>query len=153
MRRKITNVEMLTRRWADAYGERLRHRLIRGTFRFIDHEGRKTWRHVGLEPGLGCWGGEPAADAYLSYLRPLKLTLYSDATIEKLSRALRIVPDPEGSIEVLDKFWRGDIEVVDRQSVVPDVVAYADLLMGLDSRTLETAQMLFDDWKRRNEHR
>lgn len=71
---------------------------------------------------------------------------YTKASTTNLARSLRIVPATDGPIEVLEKFWRDDIEMVDRFPTVPRILAYADLHSSRQTRNLEAAQPLFDTW-------
>lgn len=142
MKRRLMEVPALIRRWSVAYGDRLRPKLLRRRFRFLDPEALRDWRKLPLNPIDSCWGGEPATALYTRYLRPEILTIYSTATTSALVQALRILPDPEGPLEVLTKFWKDDVETIDGLPVVPKVLAYADLLASNATRNLEVAPLL-----------
>jgi hypothetical protein len=52
--------------------------------------------------------------------------------------------DPQGSLEVFDKFWDDGLER--RPDVSPLALVYADLLASLDPRAAETARLVQMDW-------
>ena len=60
------------------------------------------------------------------------------------ARAHRAKADPQGSVEVLDKFWDDRLE--QRPGVAPFAVVYADLMAALDGRSAETAELIRKDW-------
>src|SRR5690606_26115244 len=64
MKRRMVDPAGLGRRWAVAYGDRLRPKLVRGRFRLLDPGLAKTWKALRLDAGESCWGGEPAAELY-----------------------------------------------------------------------------------------
>jgi hypothetical protein len=146
MSRRLTDVAALAGRWANSYGDLLRPKLLRGRYRFLDADKHRGWKELTLNEAETCWGGEPAADLFTGYLRAEKLTLYTTASTGDLARALRIVPAADGPVDVLDKFWVDDVEIVASQPVVPRLLAYADLLASGQTRNLEAAQPLFDAW-------
>lgn len=54
--------------------------------------------------------------------------------------------DPRGNTEILRRFWAAnEWEARDKQ-VVPPLVVYADLISKSDSRTRETAQIIYDQY-------
>jgi len=57
-----------------------------------------------------------------------------------LIRNYRIVPDANGNIEVLTKFWRTEWNNL----TVPVELVYADLVNTDDKRNLETAQIIYE---------
>lgn len=144
MKRRMVDPAGLGRRWAVAYGDRLRPKFVRGRFRLLDPALAKTWKALRLDAGESCWGGEPAAELYTRRLRAEVLTLYSTAPTDALARSLRLLPDPDGPVEVLTRFWRGDVDYVGGLPVVPKVLAYADLLASNETRNLEVASFLLD---------
>ncbi len=146
MSRRLRNVHELARTWASNYGDHLRPKLVVGRYRFLNRPVATGWKTIHLNPETSCWGSEPAADVYGGQLRPEILTLYSSGNKAELARSLRVVPDDDGPIEILEKFWSNDVEIVDGIPVAPRLLVYADLLASGEVRNLETAQPIFDSW-------
>jgi hypothetical protein len=92
----------LRHRWVAAYGETVRPKLVASQYRWLDPTlGRHGWQQVPLPPSTR-WGGEPAAHLLLDgYLLPQDFILYSAATRGELMRTMRLVPDPDGVVQVL----------------------------------------------------
>lgn len=144
--RKLRRLDELMDRWAVAYGERLRPKMARGRFQFLNEAGARDWKAIDLDPDLGRWGGEAAADALTHDLRPESLSIYTEEPTTKLLRGLRMVPDSEGPVEILDQFWTPPPSVDDTKArTVPPLLVYADLLTLDDSRATHIANRIFTD--------
>lgn len=140
--RWLARPDELRRRWVDAYGETLRPKLAAGRYRWLElAQARQGWQEIVLPAGTR-WGGEPAAHLLLDgYLLPEHFTLYSTARRGELMGTLRLVPDPQGKVEVLVPFDGSEMGVV-RTGCVSPLLAYADLVLSGDARNREVAQML-----------
>jgi hypothetical protein len=57
-------------------------------------------------------------------------------------KALRLIKDATGEVELREKFWR--FEAPEYPDLVPPLLIYADLLATADDRNIETAQKLYD---------
>lgn len=138
----------LIKRWAERYGEVLRPRLLRGRYRSRDQALRAAWKDIELDPKKSLWGGEPAADCTTRMLKPEVLTLYSREETSDLLKKLRAVPDPEGSIEIIDIFWHNrdfhpSLEV-DGSHVASPLLTYADLIASAVPRNVEVADLIYE---------
>ena len=140
--RQLLKTKELRERWLAAYGEVVRPKLVAGRYRWLEAErGRDGWQALELPAGTR-WGGEPAAHLLLEgYLLPQDFTLYSTATRPELMRALRLVPDPAGAVQVLVPLAGGDV-ASPRPDCVPPLLVYADLLLSGDPRNREVANLL-----------
>jgi len=64
------------------------------------------WKDNPLDPTLAQWGGEFAAAKLTGYLKPGTVTLYADKNrLGELVIANRLKKDPQGNIEILERFW------------------------------------------------
>lgn len=147
-RRRLTKREALRDRWTVGYGERLRPKLFRGRYRFVDDDQRRRWRGMPIGEVEARWGGEPAAALMTDYIRPEVFTLYSDAPPRGLAQRLQVVPDEAGPIELFSRFWSeaailGHTPETDAP-VVPALLAYADLIASGVQRNLEVARGLVE---------
>ena len=140
---KLDHKKRLLEKWILEYEKRLKPTLAMGTFRFLKEADFDNWKKIALKNGKTCWGGEPAGDLLTNYLRPEVLTLYTTETRSDLILNYRLVPDINGKIKVFKKFWTHE-EV--NHTVVPPILAYADLINEGDRRCTETAQKIYDDY-------
>ena len=134
----IERREELFGRWAETYRNILRPKITAGTYRFVDKSLTDHWKE--LQPKTFHWGGENAGALLTGYLRPEKFTIYAINFRQEVIKELKLLPDPEGPVEILHQFWK-DIQE-ETQVTVPPLLAYADLATSLDSRNRETAERL-----------
>ncbi|WP_191906502.1 type IV toxin-antitoxin system AbiEi family antitoxin [Hymenobacter baengnokdamensis] len=144
--RRLLRLTELRRRWIDAYGETLRPKLVAGRYRWLEPErARNGWQQVPLPAGTR-WGGEPAAHLLLDgYLLPLDFTLYTTAPRGELMGTMRLIPDPNGRVQVLVPFEEPPTETPLPNCVSP-LLAYADLILSGDPRNQEVAAMLAEQY-------
>ena len=144
-RRRLNATKRLLDEWALAYARRLRAKALQAIYVVKDFD---TWPQWQLDaPAL--WGGEPAANLLVNYLRPGVLTIYADKLLPMLQarHAMRKVRLAEANGAVLEwrkPFW-GALPATARPDTVHPVLVYADLLATGDARCIETAQMVYDE--------
>ena len=136
----IENKGRLTQRWAEAYRNNLRPKEWIGNFRFMNPEDIKNWNHIKTD-GFK-WGGENAAALMSGFLHPEKFTLYITQNRLPLVRTLKLIPDRNGNIELLEQFWPDNDLTKDAPDMVPPLLVYADLVTDYDSRNIETAERI-----------
>lgn len=130
--------------WIKAYGEQLKPDLFIGSFRFLGHEGLGSWKKLSLNKNRTVWGSEPASALLTNYLSPGELTMYTEEAIPDIIQTYRLVPDKEGLVKVYKKFWH--YEGQGMEGVSPVLLVYADLLLTGYGRCAETAQMIYDEY-------
>lgn len=134
--RRLMEAPRLLTRWAEAYAQTLRPRLLLDRFRSDSLD----WAHPGNFIGKDLLlGGEPAADAFTHYLRPGMATLYGRTMDNRFLLAHRLRRDPEGNVELRRRFWAFESE---EPGLVPMILVYADLLATGAPRCIETAGLL-----------
>ncbi len=151
---KIIDYIKLLERWELGYAERLRSKLLIGTFRYIGKQ--NFWE---IENKLKLYaqkygyliGGELAASIMTQYLRPVGATLHihKDHYYFPLVVDLRLKPDPDGNIEIHQRFDRQS-DQHDRNeelnNLINPLLVHAELVRTGDSRLKETAQLIFDKY-------
>ncbi|MBO9632257.1 MAG: hypothetical protein J7578_04010 [Chitinophagaceae bacterium] len=137
---KLQHREKLVDRWVEAFHMTLRPKLIRDKFRFISTEKQKAWTEVEL-PGL-YWSGEPGADLYTNFLVPEHFMLYTALPTTELIKDLKLIPDTNGNLAVLDKFWGEWKSETAVPYAAPLLLVYAELKNSLDSRNWELAEKI-----------
>lgn len=140
----IENKMRLIQRWAEAYQNNLRPKQWVHNFRFMNTEHQRNWRDIPTD-GFK-WGGENAAALLTNHLQPERFTMYIAGNRLDLMKKLRLVPDPNGNIEMLEQFWLDDENDTATPTIVPPILAYADLITGNDSRNHEVAERIKDQY-------
>lgn len=141
--RRLMNAEVLLKQWVEAYIRTLRPKLHLGRYRTETLDWTRTFN--GAKYGL-LLGGEPAARQRVGNLRPGTVTLYGAKAEPRLILDQRLRQDPQGNVEILERFWPFEGE---HSGLAPDVLIYADLLATGDARCFETADLLHERIKDR----
>lgn len=136
-KRRLLQPQLLLKQWAEAYARTLRPKLALGRYR----PDKDNW-WTKLRPGQygAMFGGEPAAARLTHYLQPETVTLYAGKAEPRLLLDHKLHQDPEGPVEILERFWRFE---TDDKDVVPLPLVYADLLVTGDARCLEVADLIY----------
>ncbi|SHH40507.1 type IV toxin-antitoxin system AbiEi family antitoxin [Massilia sp. CF038] len=145
-RRALLEPEKLLEEWTLNYPIQLRPKL---NGRRYSVPSTDWWKDAQLDMSGAVWGGEVAAHHLTGYLKPATQTIYvapaaRGAWLKGLVTTYRAKPDPNGSLEVLDKFWGEGLE--SGPGIAPFALVYADLLASLDPRSAETAHLMRKEW-------
>lgn len=139
-RRRLLDRERLIAEWTEAYSRVLRPKLLLGRF------GAPTpswWSAARIERYGAVWGGEVAAERLTHMLKPGVATVYASSLPHSLIVEHRLKPDSEGTVEIRRRFWRFDDNWQER-GLAPPLLIYADLIAVGDSRSVETAHVIYD---------
>jgi len=139
-KRKLANWRQLLDEWQVAYNQRLKPKLFVKKFAFSNPAARKSWTSVVLPQGSQ-WGGESGAYLTDGYLRPEKLTIYTDADSLDFIKSRTFVPADNGDVLVYKRFFNEKEE----SNIVPKLLIYADLMGVADSRCREAALKLIEN--------
>lgn len=126
----------LLNRWISGYRETLKPALYMGNFRMPKNV--TDWKNLQLPNGT-IWGGEPAADILTNNLNPEILTIYTQQPKSELIKTLKLAPDPNGNIQVHQKFWNNGTS---EMQIAPTVLIYTDLVLTNDPRCIEIAESI-----------
>jgi hypothetical protein len=141
--------EKLLQEWVVNFPIKLKPKLNPQRFHCDDSS---WWQSVNPSEYQAHWGGEVAANKLTHYLKPQTVTLYMqpdtrDEATNRLVRTHKLRADPRGEIELLDSLWRSDVDHSPTQVMndcAPPLLIYSDLNTFHDSRSLETAQRIYD---------
>ena len=144
--RRLKRKRRLLDKWVDGYLERLRPKLIVGTFRAANPQ---WWKKVenNITTYGAKWGGEVAAYAMTGFITPQDVTVYLEAGDgTTLFKDHRFRKDPNGDIHVYRAFWKEE-EAVNalHTNLVHPLITYADLVGTGDVRNLEAAEKLLGE--------
>jgi hypothetical protein len=144
-RRRLVATRQLLDEWALAYTRRLRPKTLLAKYVPKDFAAWHEWQ---LDATQARWGGEPAANLLVGYLKPGVLTIYANKLPPRLMIEHRLVfagrMDNAGCLELRKPFWGKALRLGERPHTVPPALVYADLLATGDGRCIETAQMVYD---------
>lgn len=130
--------ELLTS-WVEAYQKNLKPKLRQKRYRAL--EKNQNWKKLPL-PEDTCWGGANAGDLLTDYLIADNWTLYTKQDFMTIMKAFKWIPDPNGDITLMEKFWNEKEE----DKHVPPMLAYADLTEQDDPRYMETAKIIYEKY-------
>jgi hypothetical protein len=137
--KRLLNRKTLFERWVTAYADHLQPKLLLGRF---SGEG-DWWKNIRLDPAIAQWGGEVAAAKLTRYLKPGTVTLYADKNrLTDLIVANKLKKDPNGTVEVLERFWPQNI--FGEGETVNPILIYANLAALGEQRTMETARLIYE---------
>ncbi|MEO7488118.1 MAG: type IV toxin-antitoxin system AbiEi family antitoxin [Ferruginibacter sp.] len=138
----VENKEQLQRKWIELFNAVLKPKLKMGRFRFIDNNLLTNWKDIPNNHFY--WGAEPAGALLTNFLQPEIFTIYTKGNKTEIMKQLRLIPDKNGNVEMMDIFWETPTpDFLDKKNkTVPPLLAYAELLTSLDSRNRETAERI-----------
>jgi hypothetical protein len=140
--RKLINTDKLLDTWIYAYTRELRPKLYIGHY---DATREEWWERINLGKNQFFLGGEPAAARLTDYLKPETITIYGPEEINKFLIVNHLKKDPQGKIEIFQKFWNFDYPW-NYKTLVPPLLIYADLIATADDRNIETARIIYDQY-------
>ncbi len=137
--RKLLDPQRLFEEWVTHYPITLRPKLNPRRFA-AEHQRLDS---ADLQEFDANWSGEMAAEKLTGYLRPAFFSIYARQPIRRLITALRLRAEPNGNVEMLDRFWNfpANIEFPD---LAPPILVYADLMASGDGRNMEAAQLVHE---------
>jgi hypothetical protein len=148
-RKIVSHKKELLERWAIAYKEQLKPKLLIGNYVSKLPGILQDFNSIDISVIGGKWAGETAGNLYTHYLRTNTVSLYVDGANKRWMPLLKLIPKSEGEVEILRFFWKSDHPIfnlgVHSATLVPPILVYADLITSEDSRNIETAQRIFDE--------
>jgi hypothetical protein len=136
---RLRDERELVKLWIAAYTEKLRPKLLLGRYDTI------TPPDLEALPQGALAGAETAAARLQRYLVAGRDTLYIAGERKPLTQQLQLRKAPEGKLELRKQFW--DFNYPEQEfGVVPPLLIYADLVAVADPRTIEAAEMLYDNY-------
>ena len=146
-KRRLLATKRLLDDWALAYARTLRPKTLAAMYVAPKFE---TWPDWQFDLNEARWGGEPAANLLVDYLRPGVLTIYTRKLPPRLAVEQRLVAaghlTQERLLELRRPFWGNTLKLEGHPKTVPPALVYADLLATGDARCIETAQMVYDQF-------
>jgi hypothetical protein len=147
-RKRLLRKRELLQRWVTGYQEILRPKILIGMYQSFKKDFIRNYANLPIDEWQGSWGGEPAAAIYTKHLTPGILTMYVPKDEKIWMKKMSLIPvEEKQEIEVLQYFWNKDHPLfMIEPYTVPPLLAYAELAASGDSRNLETAQKIYDEY-------
>jgi hypothetical protein len=146
---QLLDYSKLLQRWELGYVERLRPKLFLGQFSPANGaaiaELTQPLSQQAEKSGF-LIGGELGAAIATNYLRPQSATLHVQANHRLLLVKLRLKPDPQGPITLLQQFGTANASRQPDAGILADpLLLYAELMMTGNDRLRETADRLLSN--------
>lgn len=145
--RRLNATRRLLDDWALAYARILRPKTLLATYTMPNFAGWANWK---LPRGEARWGGEPAANLLVRFLKPGVLTIYAQKPPARLMVTQRWtvagVPGTTNTVEIRKPFWGETLKPGGEFDTVTPALIYADLLAAGNARCIETAKMVYDGY-------
>jgi hypothetical protein len=150
---RLMNRRDLFDKWEFAYASRVRPSLNPHRFRLADQAPLEQLyeRIANSDEGI-LIGGELATAMAMKHLRPERATIHTPkgVALRKLQTLLKLVPDPEGYVEVIDRFEKGTSlrwPGPDYRALIHPLLVHAEIIRaGADDRLREAAREVFDQF-------
>jgi hypothetical protein len=145
---QLLDYAKLLHRWELGYVERLRPKLFLGQFSLSNGELIADLTHILSEQAEKqgfLIGGELGAAIATNHLRPQSVTLHVPENYRPLLVKLRLKPDPQGPITLLQQFGTANGNLATGAEILADSrLIYAELMMTGNDRLRETADRLLE---------
>ncbi len=139
--RRIILTRRLLDEWVNRYAE-YRSQLVIQRF---SAENPDWWKEY-LLPDNAVWGGEVAAAKLTGSLKPAIITVYTAGKPDEIIINNRLRTDANGNVEILNMFWKHTADTSNTNRIAPLLLIYADLMSSLDSRDMEIAKQIYDQY-------
>jgi hypothetical protein len=151
---QLVNREALLEKWIITLNEKILPAHKIGNFTF-SKTNNANWKNQLMHPNV-LWSGEPAAALVTEYLNPERFSMFTDLPKLEIIKELKLLPDETGEITIYKPFWlesntmEGLYNYTNNQNAVHSLIIYAQLIYSGNSRNLETAQILFNEYIKPN---
>ena len=125
--------------WVTAFNKTLRPKLKQSRCKSPENQ-----IDLGDLPEGTYWGGAVAAEMLTDHLIANDMIIYTDLSFHTVMKHFNMIPDPTGSITIIEKFWKKNFE----DKTVNHMLIYADLINEKDPRYLETADKIYTNYVR-----
>jgi hypothetical protein len=142
-KRRLIDRSRLIDEWVGNYEFLLRPKL---NLRRFSSNDAMWWNSADLAKANAVWSGEVAAQKLTNDLKPVTQTVYiapefMSEGLRSLAKKHQLHADPNGRIEIIEKFWHFQSDV-DSNQIAPALLVYADLIGSMDPRNLEIAKTI-----------
>ena len=141
--RVIIHFQRLLDAWVANYPQKLRPHLGPSKFRTAMAQ---DWNSVDFAKFGAQVSGEVGGDRLTGNLQPMGATIYTREPFGKIAAALRLRPDPQGTFELVERFWDFPNPTEIPPGVAPPLLVYTDLIASGEPRNLDIARMIHEEY-------
>ncbi len=147
---QLVNKEALLEKWVITFNEKILPAHKVGRFSF-SKTNKDHWKNQLMHPNV-LWSGEPAAALVTDYLNPEKFSMFTHLPKAEIIKDLRLLPDEKGEITIYEPFWLESdtmerlVNYMNHQNAVHPLIIYAELIYNGESRNMETAQLIYNEY-------
>ncbi len=143
---QVLDYKRLFNDWVTIFNKTLRPKLRKRNFSFKRQ--KNLQQLLQLENFRATIGGELAAEELSEYLIAEKVNIYLHDSFAKFAFDLNLIPDKNGSITLIEQFWKSDVEDTsfDKPEIAPMPLVYADLISDPKPRNFETAKIIYEKY-------
>ena len=138
-KKELIRREELLQRWIPLINEKVLPSYYVDTFQF-GKTSQRDWKNI--EDNMQ-WAGEPAAGILTNYLNPAEFSLFTNLVKPEIIKRAGLMPNKNGNISIYRPFWK--IVEIDSKTV-PPLLIYAQLMYQGNSRNIETAKLIYDEF-------
>ncbi|MGI6757515.1 MAG: type IV toxin-antitoxin system AbiEi family antitoxin [Bacteroidaceae bacterium] len=145
----LKNKPELLKRWIVAYHDVVRPKLLLKRMDYIYLEDFLQWQKNTFYPtddNITLWGNENAGALLTQQLNPALHTIYTNASWQDVSKNLKLRPAENGRIEILRLPYIINLKDEYPAQTVHPLLVYADLMGSSDSRNIETAKLVYEQY-------
>lgn len=143
--RSFVEKERLLNSWVEHYPT-LKKKHYLGTF---TTDTRGWWRNIDIQQYGAIWAGEIAAEYLSNYLQAKDGVVFISQSMMgdflKNARLRKSKTEEELRVELIEPFWGVGL-MQEKEDLAPVLLVYADLINSKDSRNLETAQRIYEQY-------
>jgi hypothetical protein len=150
---QLVRREELLDKWIAIFNEKILPANKIGRYSF-SKQNNGNWKTQLLNTEA-LWAGEPAAALITNYLNPEVFTLFTDKTKPEILTQLKLIPDSKGDITIYTPFWIDShpmekVIILNNKNVVHPLIIYAQLIYSNNTRNIETAQLIYNEYIKPN---
>ncbi len=145
----LKNRPELLKRLIVAYHDVMRPKLLLKRMDYIYPEDFSQWHKIMFYPtgeDITLWGNENAGALLTQQLNPALHTIYTNAGWRDVSKNLKSRPAEKGRIEILRLPLTINLNDEYHTRTVHPLLVYADLMGSSDSRNIETAKLVYEQY-------
>lgn len=130
--------------WVTGFNRMLEPTLKKQRYRSLNE---KTKIENLILPQYTYWAGTIAAGILTDYLITNDKTLYTSLPFHEIMKKLKIIPDEEGGITLIESFWKNDEKL---KNTINPIIVYAELISSADPRKVEVANKIYKKYVENN---
>ncbi len=139
---KLTNSEKLIAEWTVFFNKILRPKLKQRNFSLRN----KSFQELVRILPHNTIGGDLAGEILSNHLIAESAICYIDGSSIEFAKKFGLIPNPNGEVQLMEKFWEGEVGNKTKAPIVSPLLVYADLMNNPTPRNLEVAETILRNY-------